>query len=130
MDDFRPTNQQKDINDIEIIAVDGGCGFRKTETDLKRLFGLSSLLSKDCSSHGLLFVCSYFYRILNGSYCNKHWPTRDQCKAVKSVHCQSEWKIVESLLQSRDYCISAPACTQLPAGHQMGTETMVIEGFL
>ncbi|XP_062506841.1 uncharacterized protein LOC134183353 isoform X2 [Corticium candelabrum] len=116
INDSSHSSQQKSNNFSEIIAVtvDNGCDFHKTEIDLKRLSTLIRSLNASCSSVALPFICGYFYRPFgNVSYCELYWPTRDQCLAVELVHCQSEWKFVESVLQSRDYCIQFPDCKQL-----------------
>ncbi|XP_062507290.1 uncharacterized protein LOC134183712 isoform X2 [Corticium candelabrum] len=127
LSDFQHIKHQKDSNLSGIIAIDDGCGLHRTETDLKRLFGLASLMTKDCLFHGLPFMCSYFYRpFVNGSLCNEHWPTRDECTTVKTVHCQSEWKIIESLQRSSDYCIRLPDCTQLPAQQRNKTKKKLL----
>ena len=125
---FQLKNQQKENNFSRIIAVDEGCELKKTEMDLKRLLGLTSLISRRCLDYGLPFICSYFYRpLVNGTLCNEHWPTRDQCTAVKTVYCQSEWKILESLQQSSDFCIPLPDCRHLQGQDQSEPERKVIK---
>ena len=126
MNDLQLMNQQKDIFS-GFIVVDDGCGLQKTEMDLERLLALKSLINKDCFSYGLPFICGYYYRpLVNDSLCNKHWPTKDECTAVKTVHCQSEWKIVKNIAQSPDVCIPLSDCTQLPARHQNETNKKAI----
>ena len=119
---------RKSNNCSGIIAFVDGCGLERTESDLKDLLSRKGLISKDCLSHGLLFVCSYFYRhLVNGTFFNKYWPTRDQCTAVRSEHCRQEWSFVEEFQKSRNSCIRLPDCTQLPAHHQNLTARGLLE---
>ncbi|XP_062506942.1 uncharacterized protein LOC134183427 [Corticium candelabrum] len=130
MNDLQLMNQGKD-NFSGFIVVDNGCGLQRTETELERLFAQKSLITRDCFSYGLPFICSYYYRpLVNDSLCNKHWPTKDECTAVKTVHCQSEWRIVKSITQSSDVCIPLPDCTQLPARHQNETNIKTFQGMV
>ena len=119
---------QKSNNCSGIIAFVDGCGLERIEADLKDLLSLKSLISKDCLSHGLPFVCSYFYRpLVNGTLSNKYWPRSDQCTAVRSEHCRQEWRTVGTFQKSRNNCIRLPDCTHLPAHHQTLTAKEVLE---
>ena len=123
------SSQKKSNNfgDIVTVTVVNECDMQKTEIELKRLSTLIRSLNTSCSSAALPLICGYFYRPFgNVSYCELYWPTRDQCLEVELVHCQSEWKFVESVLQSRDNCIQLPDCRQLPTRQVLVQSTILV----